>query len=213
MNNVLYERSSKESMMKCLKTFASPTHRQAWRKESVKERLPTGILRVTYLLTYLLTHSMEQSPSWEANQFSASQEIPHILWNPEVHYSSHKWPPPFPILSQLDPVHMPTSYFLKIHLNIILPSTLGSLKWSLSLRFPHQNPVYTSPFPHTSYMPRPSHSSPFYHPNNIGWGVQIIQLLYMQFPPLPCYLVPRRPNDKGRSSSLGVGRGANNSSP
>jgi len=29
---------------------------------------------------------MEQSPSWEANQFSASQEIPHILQNPKVHY-------------------------------------------------------------------------------------------------------------------------------
>ena len=26
---------------------------------------------------------MVQSPSWEANRFSASQEIPRILWNPE----------------------------------------------------------------------------------------------------------------------------------
>ena len=26
---------------------------------------------------------------------------------------------------------------------------------------------------------RPSHSSRFYHPNNIGWGVQIIKLLFM----------------------------------
>ena len=35
---------------------------------------------------YLLTYSMQQSPSWEANRFSASQEIPRILWNPKVHY-------------------------------------------------------------------------------------------------------------------------------
>jgi hypothetical protein len=42
--------------------------------------------------------------------------------------------------------------------------------------FPHQNPVYTSPLPHMHYMPCPSHSSWFYHPHNIGWGVQIIQL-------------------------------------
>ena len=46
---------------------------------------------------------MEQSPSWEANWFSASQDIPRILWNPEVHYHSHKCPSPTPILSQLDP--------------------------------------------------------------------------------------------------------------
>jgi len=29
-------------------------------------------------ITYLLTHPMEQSVSWEANMFAASQEIPRI---------------------------------------------------------------------------------------------------------------------------------------
>jgi hypothetical protein len=29
---------------------------------------------ITYLLNYLLTYSMEQGPSWEANRFAASQE-------------------------------------------------------------------------------------------------------------------------------------------
>ena len=58
----------------------------------------------TYLLTYSLTFSMVQSPSWEANWFAASQEIPRISWNPKVHYRTHKRPPPVPILGQPNPV-------------------------------------------------------------------------------------------------------------
>ena len=102
--------------------------------------------------------SIEQSPSWEANRFSASQEIPCILWNRKVHYRIHKSPPPVPILSQINPAHASTSHFLKFHFNIKLPSTPGSTKWSIFLRFHHQNSVYTSPLPHTCYISRPSHS-------------------------------------------------------
>jgi len=58
-----------------------------------------------------------------------------------------QYPTIFPILSQTGQAHAPTSHFLKIHLNIIFPSTLGSSKWSISLRFPYQNPLYTSSFP------------------------------------------------------------------
>jgi hypothetical protein len=104
-------------------------------------------VRIPIRLIYLLTYSIEQSPSWEADRFAASQEISHILWNPKVHYRIHKCPPPVCLLSQLDPVHNLTSHFLKIHLNIILQSRSESHKWSPSLRFPHQNPVHASPVP------------------------------------------------------------------
>ena len=119
------------------------------------------MLLLNYCLTYLLSYSMQQSHSWEANLFSDSEAITRILWNPKIHCHIHTWPPPVSILSQLDAVHAPTSHFLKIHLNIILLPTSVSSKWSFSLRFPHQNPVHASPLPHTCYMPRPSHSSRF----------------------------------------------------
>ena len=96
----------------------------------------------THLLTYLLTYSMVQSPSWEANWFAASREIPRISQNLKVHYRTHKHPPPVSILGQPYPVHIPTSHLLEIHPNIIHPSTPRSLQWSLSLRFPHQDPVH-----------------------------------------------------------------------
>jgi len=83
-----------------------------------------------------------QSPSWEANWFAANQEIPRILWNPNVHYRTHKPPPPVSILGQPNPVHIYTSHLLEIHPNIILPSTPRSPQWSLSLRFPHQDSIH-----------------------------------------------------------------------
>ena len=98
-------------------------------------------LNRTYLLTYLLTYSTVQSPSWEANWFAASQEIPRILWNPKAHYRTHKRPPTVPVLGQPNPVHIPTSHLLEIHPNIIHPSTPRSPQWSLSLRFPHQDSI------------------------------------------------------------------------
>jgi hypothetical protein len=95
---------------------------------------------------------MEQSPPWEADLFSASQKIPRILWNPNVHYRIHKCPPPVSILSQLIPAHTLASNFQNIRFYIILPSTPGSTKRSLSLMFSYQTRLSLSTFPRYIYI-------------------------------------------------------------
>ena len=66
---------------------------------------------------------MVQSPSWAANWFAASQEIPRISRTPKVHYRTHKRPPTISTMGQPNPIHIPTSQLLDIHPNIIHPST------------------------------------------------------------------------------------------
>ena len=104
------------------------------------------------------TNTTKKSSSCKTNKSSTTQGILHIMMNLEIHYHIHNSRPPVPILRQTDPVLATSSHFLKIHFNIILPSMPISSKWSLSIRFPYQNPVCNSPVPHTCSIP---HSSLF----------------------------------------------------
>jgi hypothetical protein len=143
----------------------------AERRNLVPVRVPSHLKRS------LLTYSKEKSSSSEGNRFSANQVIPRILLNPKDYYRIHECAPPVPILSQLDSVHSLISYFLNIHLNIIIPPTPGSPKCLFPSDFSNKT-LYVSPLPHTRVVSRPSHSR-FYHPNTILWEVPIIQFLIM----------------------------------
>ena len=94
---------------------------------------------------------MVQSPSWEANWFAASQEVPRISRNPKVHYRTLKRPPPVSILGQPIPVHIPTSHLLEIRPNIIHPSKPRSPQWSLSLRFPYLHCISVHIYAHAGF--------------------------------------------------------------
>ena len=96
--------------------------------------------------------------------------IPHILSNPKVHYQIHKCPPPIPILSQLDPVHTPTSHFLKILLNIFPYLGLASGLFPSRIRL--SSPTYELHTPPTSFFS-------IYYLDHIEWEVEIIKLLIM----------------------------------
>ena len=110
-----------------------------------------------------------------------------LLWAQEPLPSVHK-------LSQINPLHVPSTYSWKIHFNIIFPSNPRHSKWSLSFRMLHWNPVCTYSWPHMCHMSCISHPSLFDHLNDIWWGVQIKKPLIMQSPPLPCCLIPLGPN-------------------
>ena len=71
-------------------------------------------------------------------------------------------------------IRWPPSLFLYIYLIIIFLSTVGSSKWSVSHRSPHQNPVYNSPVLHTCHMPCPSHISCSHFSKDIVLAVYVI---------------------------------------
>ena len=83
---------------------------------------------------------------------------------------------------------MSATHFSRTHFSIILPSKPGSSKWSHCLRFSHQNRLCNSPLPHMCYMPRPTESAWFHHPNTIWWGAESIKLTVMYSSPLSCYI-------------------------
>ena len=94
---------------------------------------------------------MVQSPSWEANWFAASQEIPRISRNPKVNYRTHKRPPPVSILGQPNPVHIPTSHLLEIRSKIIPHLRLGLPSDLLPSGFPTKTLYTPSPHPYVQH--------------------------------------------------------------
>jgi len=94
-----------------------------------------------------LPNTTELSPSSEANRPSATKTIPPHLMEPDSSLShAHKLATyPYPETDQSNPY--PPFHFFKAHFNIILPSRPGCSKYSLTRRFPHQNPLCTAHLP------------------------------------------------------------------
>ena len=119
----------------------------------IAHRIHKHIFPQSIILTYLLTPWCRVLLE-KLTGFKLVKKFPSISRNPKVHYRTHKRPPPVSILGQPNPVHIPTSHILEIHPNIIHPSTPRSSQWSLSLRFPHQDPIQPPLLTPTRHMPK-----------------------------------------------------------
>ena len=105
--------------------------------------------------------------SWkfQTDSCSATQEIPWISWELQVHYSVHNCSPFVWILNQMTSVHalplcsLGCILMLSSHLHLGLLSSL----------FPSGLPTkFLYPFPHHAcHLPHPSYSLWFHNPNNI----------------------------------------------
>ena len=109
-------------------------------------------------------NSTQHNPSWIPNSFSESPEILRIFWHPKLRHHVHKSPPllltliqinsvktPFPLLAERWHAPINAQVFQEVSFRqVFCPKTL-----------------YAPLFPHTCYMPRPSHSAWFDHWDNI----------------------------------------------
>ena len=144
------------------------------------------LTRLTYLLTSRSEFLLEKLDGFQLVKkfpaFRGTQRF--IIAFTSARHLSLSWASSIHSIP-LQPTSWRSILILSSHLHLGLPS--GS--------FPQvspENPVHDTSLPHTRYMPGPSHSSRFYHQHDIGWGVQIIKILIMEYYPLPCYLVPCR---------------------
>jgi hypothetical protein len=128
---------------------------------------------------------MEKSPSWEASSYSASQEIPRLLWNRKfitVFARSRNW-----TLSWASCIQSAPSQSIALGFVLIL-----SFHTHFSL--PDQNFTCISRLPHAFYILHPYHLPWFDHTDHIWWSVQITKLLIMQSSPASRYFLLLCPN-------------------
>jgi hypothetical protein len=122
------------------------------------------------LLTYLLIHGAE--PFLSRRQLCSHSKISQHFMEPEGSIPCSQEPelyqsnPHYPILS------------LKIHFNIVHPSTSWSSQWSLSFWRSHQYSIWMNfSSPPFVQNPRPPHPSWFDHSNYTLRRVQVMKLV------------------------------------
>ena len=95
----------------------------------VRHRVPSHF---NWTLLSVMTDSMDQSYSWEANNFSAGHEVPKTSIDLKVHYRVHNSPPLVPESDKSHPRHRQSISFRFLtssHLFLVLTSNLFPLRF------------------------------------------------------------------------------------
>jgi hypothetical protein len=137
------------------------------------------LVLITYLLTYLLTFLLTYSEEQSFERPIIFQQVKIFL----AFYGSRRFITTFTSARNLSLSWARSMQSMPSHLTswrsiLILYSYL--LMGLPSGLFPsgfHTKPCIHLHFPNTCYMPRSLHSSRFGHPNNVGWGVQMLRVL------------------------------------
>jgi hypothetical protein len=143
------------------------------------------VVRFRSYYAYLLT---ELSPSWEAANCAATQELPSILWNPKVRHRVHKSPTLVPILSQIDPtrshpISLRSILILSTHLRLGLSSCLLPSGFPTNILYALLFPPIRATCPVHLILLNLNHS------NYVRRGVQVMKLLIMQFTPISRHFI------------------------
>jgi hypothetical protein len=85
----------------CIRTGHQKKPTSELRNIEIKSVGKNFLLTYTYLFTYLLT-PWSRVLLEKLTGSAASQEIPHILWNPKVHFRIHTCPPRVPTIHSPD---------------------------------------------------------------------------------------------------------------
>jgi hypothetical protein len=87
-----------------------------------------------------LSDDVQQSPSWDATSFSASEGISRILRKTgSLPYSQQ--PSTFPLLGQMNPIYIDTITIFNANFRIFVCFSRGSYSWIFPFRLPLQGPV------------------------------------------------------------------------
>jgi hypothetical protein len=139
-----------------------------------------------------ITNSMEQSPSWESNSFSASQS-PCILWDPKIHYHACNSPllaHSVARLIQYTPSHLISLWSI---LTLSFHLCLGLQNGLFPTSFPTKTSYEFLFFPITPHaLPTSSFVWSLWQYIMSRWAAWTVTLLTIKLSPASCYFLPLR---------------------